>query len=317
MSKMQAPERSFRFHYSTTIRDEQSKSGAVEVWIPLPKTTEYQDIGALEVESPLPYTEAIEPRSGNRMLHLVVPQGSPTTKITTHYDVRRKRAKVDKPEEAAQYAPDEVKKLAPYLAPNASVPTDGYIAEQARAVTDRRDPPVIRARKLFDYLMETLEYDWAGCTPDRLHELGNLAQACDLRKGTCHEFHGLYVGYARAAGIPAKFNFGFNIPDDKQEGIVGGFHCWAEIWLPKVGWFPIDVSESVKARAKNHGQEAIDFFFGGTDVHRVQMTTGRDVLLEPRQPGGLIDKFIFSRAYRDGESIEPDLWFSMSPAKEL
>ncbi len=250
------------------------------------------------------------------MLYVHVPAGSPSVQIVTRFDVHRRRFRVDKPEESADFGPDfDPKKFGAYLGANANVPIDGFIALQARTVTHRRDPPVVRARKLFDYLMNSLEYDWAGCTPDRVHELGNLAQACDLRKGTCTEFHGLYVGYARAMGIPARFNFGFNVPEDHTEGIVGGYHCWAYIYLPSVGWFPIDVSEAVKARAKNEGQESIEFYFGGTDCHRVHVSVGRDLWLEPRQAGGLVDKFIFSHAVRDGKKIDPDLSFSISAPK--
>jgi transglutaminase-like putative cysteine protease len=315
MSKSDAAERSFRFQYTTTVREEQSKEGAVQVWVPLPQNTEQQVIGPLAVQSPLPWSEAIEKRGNNRMLYVQVPQGSPSVSIDVQYDVLRKRQHVERPSEDADYGADfDPKKLNAWLSPNANVPTDGFIAQQARAVTNRREPPVVRARKLFDYLMNTLEYDWAGCTPDRIHELGNLAQACDLRKGTCTEFHGLYVGYARAMGIPAKFMFGFNVPDDKEDSVVGGYHCWAEIYLPVVGWFPIDVSEAVKARAKQHPQAAVDFYFGGADCHRVHMTNGRDVVLEPRQPGGLVDKFIFSYAMRGTEKLDPELSFYLRKA---
>ena len=317
MSKSDATERSFRFQYTTTVREEHAKEGAVQVWVPLPQNTEQQVIGALEVTCPLPYSEAIEKRGGNRMLHVEVPQGSPAVTVDVQYDVRRKRQHVQRPSDDVEYGADfDPKKFSQWLSPNANVPTDGFIAQQARSVTHRREPPVVRARKLFDHLMNTLEYDWAGCTPDRVHELGNLAQACDLRKGTCTEFHGLYVGYARAMGIPAKFYFGFNILEDKEEGVVGGYHCWTEIFLPVAGWFPIDVSEAVKARAKKHPQEAIDFYFGGVDCHRVHLTYGRDVVLEPRQTGGLVDKFIFSYAMRGAEKIDPDLSFHLRKPKE-
>src|SRR5688572_26730638 len=87
MAKIDAAERSFRFHYSTTIREDQSKDGAVAVWIPLPQTTEHQIIGPVEMESPFPYVENVEPKLGNRMAYVEVPKGSPATKIVAHYDV--------------------------------------------------------------------------------------------------------------------------------------------------------------------------------------------------------------------------------------
>ncbi len=300
--------REFVFAYRTSLP---ASDAAIDVWVPVPVSDSWQEIGTLRIEAPCEVEDNVEKRSGNRMLHMRAPRSSAPTTLSYTCPVKRHRRRVEPPAAEARYTGAlDLARYSRELAPDANVPIDGFIGYQARIVASRNDPPVIRARKIFDHLIRTLEYDWAGCTPDRIHELGNLAQACDLRKGTCTEFHGLYVGYARALGIPAKFCFGFNVADDKDASSIAGYHCWAEILLPEVGWFPVDVTEAIKALARGHDKEASDFFFGGLHCHRVQVSTGRDLALEPRQEGRSVDKFVFSYAASGEEPIEPSLEFS-------
>jgi transglutaminase-like putative cysteine protease len=150
-----------------------------------------------------------------------------------------------------------------------------------------------------------MNYDSGGCTPERTHELGDLVVACDIKKGSCTEFHGLYVAHARALGIPARFAFGFNIPQN-PEGRIAGYHCWSEIFLPGVGWFAVDVSEAWKRADPSER----NFYFGNLDANRVQFTTGRDVSLVPPQLTGAVDRFIFPLAEMTGQRKDVGLAFS-------
>jgi transglutaminase-like putative cysteine protease len=161
-----------------------------------------------------------------------------------------------------------------------------------------------------------MEYDMAGCTPERAAELGNLERACDLRKGTCTEFHGIFIARVRAVGVPARIHFGFNVPVGKTKGLIAGYHCWCEVFLPELGWFPVDVTEAIKERMKGPPPERADFFFGGLNCHRVELTSGRDVNLAPTQAGGPIDKLIFPYAVRGREEAHPNLRFRFSPPRE-
>lgn len=307
-------ERRFRFEYSTTITAADCESAPVDVWIPVGSSDAAQTIGPLEVRSPIPWTEAIEPRFGNRMVHACVPAGGGTVTLVTAYDVLRKRVRVAPPPTGATYPADPRVEWARHLGADAKVPVDGFLAEQAKAVASTDDPPLLRLRKIYDHLMETLEYDKRGCTPDRADELGNLQVACDLQTGTCTEFHGLLVGYCRALGIPARFEFGFNVPFDKTAGNLTGYHCWSQVLLPQSGWFPVDVTEAIKERARGSAPREADFFFGGLNSHRVRLSHGRDVPLVPPAPAPL-DKLIFSHAVRGGEELHPMVAFHFDPPR--
>lgn len=313
------PKRAFRFTYETTVPRDQAAHHPVDLWIPVSSSNDHQTIGALHVTAPLEVEEGVDLATGNRMLHARIPQGHGDAVFSVAYDVERLVHRVEPPPSDASYGDDhdvavpgglDTTRYRDELSANAHVPIDGFIGEQAASIASRSEPPLVKARKIFDHLLDTLEYDSCGCTPERIHELGDLAQACDLRRGTCTEFHGLYVGYARALGMPARFQFGFNIPMDRSAGRIAGYHCWAEVLLPRVGWFPVDVSEVVKASRR--GEDLTDFFFGGLHAHRVQVSTGRDVSLTPPQSGPPLDKFIFSHAETNGQAIEPELAFSFA-----
>src|SRR5262245_44999480 len=201
--------------------------------------------------------------------------------------------------------------MARLLAPHTRVPTAGPVVDDAVRSIVRNASPRERARDVFDHLLRTLVYDPRGCTPERVSELGDLTLACDLQRGTCTEFHGLYVARARALGIPARFAFGFNVPT-KPKGQIAGYHCWSEVYLPGTGWFAVDATEAWK---RDDPVER-SFYFGNLDANRVQFTTGRDISLVPPQRSGPVDTFIFPLAEIAGKRIEVGLKFQFTDLEQ-
>lgn len=297
--------RTVKFIYKIAL-PEQRSGCHVRVWIPRPSSTPYQEVVRSEVRAPFDLAEASDARFGNRGFYVEPgPAGEPRAIEAEFVITRRERRSGSVADIAtADYDARELDgDVGLLLESNLNVPIDGFIKYQARSIASANDYPVDRARKVFDHLLETLDYDWAGCTPDRIAELGNLKKACDLRTGTCTEFHGLYVGYLRALDVPAQFCFGFNVPQDAAAGAIRGYHCWAEVLLPKLGWFPVDVSEAWKQ------PEIHDFYFGGLDCNRVEFHVGRDLALVPAQAGPPVDKWIFGHAERDGVAFPLDVSF--------
>jgi transglutaminase-like putative cysteine protease len=262
----------------------------------------HQTIESTEIEGPFAPEDTTDETFGNSGFYLA-PTGSREAQLVRFVFVATRTTRTSLP--ASEFAhldfeddPEADPALAPFLAANLNVPTDGFIAYQARSVASPADLPQARALAVYDHLLETLEYDWAGCTPDRIADLGNLKKACDLRTGTCTEWHGLYVGYLRALGVPAQFCFGFNIPTKAPEGPIPGYHCWAELMMPRAGWFPVDVTEAWKA------PEDREFYFGSLDCNRIQFHVGRDLILRPRQSASVVDKWIFGHAELGGKAFQ-------------
>jgi len=89
-----------------------------------------------------------------------------------------------------------------------------------------------------------------------------------------------------------------------------GYHCWAEFYAPKTGWIAVDISEAWKAKQKE------DYFFGSVDANRLQLTTGRDIALSPKQDGPALNYFVHPYVEVDGKPYDKlDKQFSFEAVK--
>ena len=126
-----------------------------------------------------------------------------------------------------------------------------------------------KGKAAYDYLFTTMRYDKTGTGWGR----GDAVWACDAKHGNCTDFHSPFIGMMRADDIPARFDIGFPLPENKDKGDIAGYHCWAEFFARNIGWVPVDISEAWKAKEK------AGYFFGSVDANRVQFSTGRDITL--------------------------------------
>jgi transglutaminase-like putative cysteine protease len=111
---------------------------------------------------------------------------------------------------------------------------DPFIQKSTReAVGDETNPYWI-ARKIFNYVIDRIEYERVGGW--------NIAPTV-LKRGTgsCSEYTFVYIAMCRAAGLPARYVGSVVIRgDDASDDDV--FHRWVEVYLPNYGWIPIDPS---------------------------------------------------------------------------
>jgi len=237
-----------------------------------------------------------EPRFGNPALYVSIDDpGSNPVAITLKFKVRRSeylRKDFSKVKQVVAGALDPA--VGEFLNPDKLVPIDGRIKQLSAEVTKGKKTDLEKARAIYDYTLANMKYDKSGEGWGR----GDIFFACDAKRGNCTDFHALFIGLARAAGIPARFSIGFPLPDKRGEADISGYHCWAEFYLKGYGWVPIDASEAWKH------QEKKDYFFGGQDENRVQLSTGRDLMLRPRQQSGPLNYFVYPHAEADGKSID-------------
>jgi transglutaminase-like putative cysteine protease len=181
-----------------------------------------------------------------------------------------------------------------YLGPDQLVPLNDKIKKIAEDVTRGKRTDLDKARAIYDYTLANMKYDKSGEGWGH----GDIIFACDAKRGNCTDFHALFIGLCRVSGIPARFSIGFPLPDKRGEGPIAGYHCWAEFYLAGYGWVPVDASEAWKHPEKK------DYFFGGHDENRVQLSTGRDLVLRPRQHGGPLNYFVYPYAEADGKTLK-------------
>src|SRR5204863_8349672 len=134
--------------------------------------------------------------------------------------------------------------------------------------------------------------------------------ACDAKFGNCTDFHALVMSIGRTKGVPVKFEMGFPLPavdpakPETKAGPVGGYHCWAKLYLGGVGWVPVDASEAQKNPSLK------PYYFGNLTVDRVHVSNGRDVNLVPKQAGDPLNYFVYPYAEADGKKIAVDKAFA-------
>jgi len=286
-------ERSFSFEYAVTVKDIPAGEHNLNVWLPVPHDDAFQRISELRVDD-LPYRYEISTGSeGNHILHVHVAEAhEPALTITMRFDaVRKEHIQPLTPASTAAGAagPEDLQR---YLKPDRLVPLDDTIRRWAREVVDAAGAKtdLEMARAIYNHVVATVKYDKTG----KGWGNGDIYYACDARRGNCTDFHAIFIGYARAVGIPARFAIGFPLPAERGAGKISGYHCWAEFYAKGIGWVPVDASEAAKNPARR------EYFFGAHDENRVEFSKGRDVVLTPRQQGPPLNYFIYPYVELDG-----------------
>jgi len=138
---------------------------------------------------------------------------------------------------------------------------DPGIEHLSRKVVENEPNPYFKARKIFDWVLENIDYQLVPGLKGALFTLQN-------RYGECGDYSALFIALCRAVGIPARPVVGiwansFNEP-----------HVWAEFYLPNYGWLPVDASQA-------DGWGNVDSYFGHLDNGRIILSKGFNVILVP------------------------------------
>ena len=301
-------QRTFEFTYVAELEVPEG-SGRVQMWLPYPKSDDYQDVRLLSIKSPVPTKLYQEYSYRNSMLFLSMPPDKlegldrlDRLRVEMSFRViRREHAERDF---VALEDPDGwiESSASRWLRPDRLVPLDDFIRDQAEEVTEGKTTVVEKAKAIFDYTVDNLEYDKSGTGWGQ----GDIYYACDKKRGNCTDFHAVFIGFARAVGIPAKFQIGFPIPTastastastGRREAEIAGYHCWAEFYVPGFGWVPVDTSQA------HLNPDKRDYFFGAHDANRIEFTVGRDITLNPKQSVQPLNYFIYPYAEIDGKPV--------------
>ena len=281
--------RSFTFVYETTVGPFEADAGPLHVWIPLAANRDDQRVVDERIEASIPGVVETESVYGNRFWHGTVaePGGIGPVKVVVETTVERRVARRATNGAASSGAqPPSDAELAPFLGSNARVVVNHPILEpiqaEIRTAVPSDDHAEI-ARAIYDWVVDNVEYKKVGTGWGN----GDTFWACNERYGNCTDFHALFISLARSAGIPARFEIGFPVPEDRPAGKIGGYHCWVEFHLPETGWFPIDASEASKHPEKR------ELLYGSQPADRIHFTTGRDLRLGPDHESGPLNYFVY------------------------
>ena len=307
--------RRVRFTYAAEVRDVPPEAREVKLWLPFPPNNDDQQISNIVVRSDVPTSVNTDGEYGNQILSLAVqaPIQQPV-RAELQFDVlRREHRNAAAAAGKQETAPIAEKRVAEkidsrWLKRDALMPIDGKVLELALATTRGRESRLDQVRAIYDYTVSTLKYDKTGTGWGR----GDIAYACDAKRGNCTDFHAVFIGQCRARGIPARFEIGFSLPTDQPAGPIAGYHCWASAYVAEYGWVPVDCSE-----AQKH-PEMREYFFGAHDENRVTFSSGRDLRLNPAQQGERLNFFVSPYAEIDGrphDKIDRKVHYENLPLK--
>ena len=279
--------RKFQFEYGASLTN-LSPGAKVRVWLPVPPTNEHQTVELVGRELPGKGQMGTDPVYGNKILYFEtkapasgkVPFG--VTYLVERQEVRGLNGKAGRALSA--------KDRRVFLSPNKNVPLLGKQLDLLQGI-DLPRPTVDLARVLYDRVDDHVKYDKS--RPG--YGNGDVNWVCDSRFGNCTDFHSLFISWARAKGLPARFEIGFPLPPGKTEGKIGGYHCWALFHDRVNGWVPVDISEADKHPTLK------EYYFGNLTKDRVAFTTGRDIQLVPPQDGPPLNYFVYPYVEVDGK----------------
>jgi transglutaminase-like putative cysteine protease len=290
--------RTFAIEYVGKILEIPAGTKKLRVWIPVPSESTVQSIQKLSFSTNPRLTT--EPKYGNQIAFWEIENPSAAVDLTMKFDCTRKEIRIDL-DKLAQDGSDAKDSFPVFKKADNLVLVDKEMKDLSDKITAGKSGAVAKSRAIYDYVLTKMTYD-------KNHDgwgLGSTRHACDVGKGNCTDFHALFNSLCRAQGIASGFEIGLYLPYDRnKEEKLGGYHCWAFFRVPGKTWVPVDCSEA------DRFAERKEFFFGGHTSNRVTLSTGRDIVLEPKQQGAPLNYFLNPYAEADGKPVKTDKTWS-------
>ena len=319
------------FEIVTKIELEESHDAGM-AWVPLPLTR--TSLFQLDRGHTLSWNgdkTRVERLSGADAAVLVAEWGHmmppPAVTVTMRVETMNYRVDLKKPNGAKRTAD-----LAAYLKPTRLIPIDGIVKQTSDAITKGRANDLAKARAIYDWIVEntTRDAEVKGCG------LGDIRGMLEMKNlsGKCADLNALFVGLARAAGLPARDLYGLRVAPSTQFpslGRAGGNvtsaqHCRAEVWADDYGWIPVDpadvrkvILEEKKALSDPYIAKARETLFGSWESNWVAFNDAHDVML-PGSTGTPLPFLMYPQAESGGvriDSLDPEHFKYTITAREM
>lgn len=229
-----------------------SRNGAMaQAWVPVPSVTEGDWMRSADTRwsGNADHVSVKTDAKGARFVHAIWQQGDGAAilDVTSAASAQNRAVNLDGPGLAQPLSPEE---RARFTAPTALIPTDGIVRDTAEGIVKGAQGDVEKARRIYDWIVESAERnpETRGCG---LGDIASMLTIGDLT-GKCADLNALYVGLARAVGLPARDVYGLRVAPSafgyKSLGagspdVTKAQHCRADVFLEGFGWVPVDPAD--------------------------------------------------------------------------
>jgi len=208
-----------------------------------------------------------------------------------------------------------------YLRPTRMIPTDGIVKDTATGIVRGAKDDLGKARAIYEWIVENTYRNpkTLGCGRG---DIRFMLESRDLG-GKCADINALYVGLARAAGVPARDVYGIRIARSEMgykslgaasEVVTKAQHCRAEVWLTGLGWLAVDPADVRKVMLEEPpGNRPADDemvrrararLFGSWEMNWMAYNFAHDVML-PGSNRGPIGFLMYPQAETSEGRLDP------------
>jgi len=324
------------FEIVTRLEMPQAK-GPTQAWVPLPSFSErawHRPLGSQWTSNGVAELRR-DPKYGAEMLHVQWSEvtAPPVVEINSKFMTRDRAVDLTAPGKAPALSAAD-RKL--YTQATALIPTDGIVKKTSDRIVAGKKTDEAKARALYEWVVENTFRDpkTRGCGTGDIAAMlksGNLS-------GKCADLNALYVGLARAAGLPARDVYGLRVMPSKfgykslgagSEVVTRAQHCRAEVFLFGHGWVPVDPADVRKVVLEEPPANlplsdakvvaARKALFGSWEMNWLAYNVAHDVKL-PGAKGPQVDFLMYPQAETADvrlDCLDPDNFKYTIKAKEL
>jgi transglutaminase-like putative cysteine protease len=175
------------------------------------------------------------------------PRVKPVLTLTSRIATRNFSVDFAAPNKPPRVDPEELRYC---LRPTKLLPTDGIVKATADEITSGANTDIEKARAIYEWIVDNTFRDpkTRGCG---VGDIRFMLESRDLG-GKCADLNALFVGLARAAGLPARDVYGIRVGKSEleykslgtaSENVTKAQHCRAEVYLTAYGWVPVDPAD--------------------------------------------------------------------------
>ena len=226
-------------------------AGKTQAWIPVPAVNEpewFKSLGSNWTTNGRA-SLADEAQFGSAMVHVEWSDSErdPIVEVTSRIATRDRATDFGKP---GRPVPLSAVEREFNLRGTELIPVDGIVKETSDHIVAGATNDIEKARAIYEWIVDNTFRDpkVRGCG---IGDIAAMLKSGNLG-GKCADLNALYVGLARAAGLPSRDVYGVRVAPSKfgykslgagSEIITKAQHCRSEVYLAGFGWVPVDPAD--------------------------------------------------------------------------